>query len=496
MTKMKRYSPLMMLFDFVKLLKTSFFFVIYLYVVKADSESLFTKYGRLVFLLAVGLTLLSIIYKWFTHRYEMTDQSFHLYKGLFKKSKQTIPFSKIQNISRHTSFFHRLFKMTSIHFETGMTGGSGTIKFKVIPQIEAKRMEAHLKNADQNHPVDLNHQSLDSGLEIRHESLNRTIHFQPTKKDVFKASFTSLSFLILIPLASSFYYKINEIFHVDEAVDGFFEMAISSWWVVTIIVMLLVIASTTFGIARTYLKYGKYEISSDSNYIYITRGVIDETAFSISKEKVQAIEINQSLMKRLLRLAEVKLRSSGPEEESLDIHTLYPFLPVNKAYKMVSDMLPSYEITEEMSCLSGKSFWVRILRPSLLWMIATIAFIYFKPTIWDIEQAWVILSITLLLCILIVRLLDFSHTRYAMNDQMIQFQKGALTTSLFISKREKVIEVKMTRNIVQKMLGLSSIETMNRGKPVHYSGVHDVPVELANFFFQWYVGRKKEVKVE
>ena len=36
---------------------------------------------------------------------------------------------------------------------------------------------------------------------------------------------------------------------------------------------------------RFYPFGGKYEISSDANYIYITKGMIDETAFSISKEK-------------------------------------------------------------------------------------------------------------------------------------------------------------------------------------------------------------------
>ncbi|TCS94148.1 PH domain-containing protein [Hazenella coriacea] len=499
MTKIKRYSPLIILFDLGKLLRNSSFFAIYLYVVNTNSESFFIKYGRIVFLIAVGLTLFSIVYKWFTHKYELDDQSFHLYKGLFSKSEQTIPFSKIQNVNRHTSLFHRIFKMTSIHFETAMTGENATIKFKVISQIDAELMEEHIKNMVLADSVDLNHEFADPRLEVEHQSPNRTIHFQPTKKDILKASFTSLSFLVFIPLIGSFYYKINEFFHVEDTVEGFFEKIISSWWFVTIIVIVLVIASAIFGIAKTFFKYGKYEISSDSNHIYITRGVIDETALSISKEKVQAIEIDQSLIKRLLGLAEVKLTSAGglsSGEDTYEINTLYPFLPVNKAYQMVSDILPSYVITQEMNRLPKKSFWVRILRPSWIWIIATGALFYFKPTILDVEQAWIILSALLLLCVLIARLLNFSHTRYVINDHFIQFKKGILTTSLFVSKREKVIEVKVTRNIVQKMLGLASIETTNRGKPVHHAGVDDVPTELANSFLLWYVGRKNEIKVE
>ncbi len=513
MTRIKRYSPLVMLFGLGKLVRNSFFFVIYLYVIKAGSTSVFIKYGRMVFLFVVGWTFVSIIYKWFTHKYELDHQSFHLYKGLFSKSEQTIPFSKIQNVNRHTTIFHRMFKMTSIHFETGVQDEGATIKFDVISQTEAERMEAYVKNASRSKPAGLRHEVHDEGLKdeqqdrtsenpgvvIPQEDPNRTIHFESTKKDIFKASFTSFSFLALIPLIGSLYYKVDEIFHLEDATGGLFKQLISSWWMMTILVTVIVIASAAFGIMRTYLKYGKYKISSDLSHIYITRGIIDETSFSISKEKVQAIEIKQSMIKRLLGLAEVKLRSAGSlslGEETLEINTLYPFLPVNKAYEMVSDILPSYTITQEMIRLPKSSLWVRILSPSWFWLIATIVLYYFKPVIWKVEQTWIVLSAALLVCILLARLLDFFHTSYVMNGQFIQFKTGAFTTSLFVSKREKVIEVKMTRNIVQKWLGLASIETINRGKPVHHSSIDDVPVELANSFLQWYANRKNDIRVE
>lgn len=498
MTKIKRYSPLIILFDLGKLLKNSFFFVIYLYVIRANSVSPITKYGRILFLIIIGLTLFSIIYKWFTHKYKVVDNSFHLYKGLFSKSERTIPFSKVQNVNRHTSLFHRIFKMTSIHFETAITGENSTVEFEVISRKEAEEMKEYLKNIDQD-ATDLNQESIDSNSEVVQRDPDRVIHFQPTKRETLKASFTSLSFLVLIPLIGSLYYSLDEIFQIEGVAKDFFEWTISSWWVIAIIVMAILLASIAFGIIRTFIKYGKYDISSDADYIYITKGVIDETAFSISKEKVQAIEIEQTMMKRLLGLAGVKLRSAGGlslEEDTLEINTLYPFLPVDKAYEIIAEILPSYTISQEMIELPKKSLWVRILSPSWFWIIVTGSLFYFKPVILNIEQAWLFISITLLLCILILRILEFSHTRYLINDQFIQFKTGALTTTLFISKREKVIEVEIKRNIVQKLLGLATVETINRGSPVHHTNINDVPLKVAYEFFQWYVNRKKEVEIE
>ncbi|MDP1418211.1 PH domain-containing protein [Peribacillus simplex] len=503
MTKAKRYNPLLMLFNFCKLIRNSIFFVIYFFVIKAGSESTFITYGRIVFFIAFGLTLISIILKWFTHKFELDNRSFHLYKGIFSKSERTIPFSEIQNVNRHTSLFHRIFKVTSVNFETGIAGGDADVRFEVISQKEADRMESHMKSTVQEELATI-HASEYKDIasveaEVKKGISNRTNHYKPTKKDIIKASFTSLSFLVLIPLISSFYFKINEIFHVENEAVGIFEKLIGSWWMVTFIIIVLVIASITFGIVRTFLKYGNYQVSSDHDRIYITKGLIDETAFSISKEKVQAIEIKQSIMKRILGLAEVKLTSAGglsSEEDTLEINSLYPYLPVKRAYEMVSEILPFYEITQKMTPLPIKSFWVRILWPSWLWIIATVFLLYFKPTVLEVEETWWMLSAILLIIIFVSRLLDFFNTFYILNDHFIQFKKGSMATSLFVSKRDKIIEVNVTRNIIQKMLGLASIGTINRAKPVHHAGINHVSIEMADAFYKWYMERRNEIKVE
>ncbi|MGN7402918.1 PH domain-containing protein [Cytobacillus praedii] len=500
----KRYNPLLMLFQLMNLIKNSIFFVVFLFVIKAGSNSAFIKYGKVIFILAFVITFISIIIKWFTTKYAFDNKSFYLYKGVFSKSERSIPFSKIQNINRHTALFHRIFRVTSISFETGIKGDDAAVKFEVVSRIEADRMEAQLSSAVH---VDLpSIQESDANMETfppekddSKVSSTRVMHFKPTKKDTLKASFTSFSFLLLIPLIASLYFKINDIFHVEEEAEGVISEILSSWWLVFGIIIFLVIASAAFGIVSTFLKYGKYEISSDVDRIYITKGVINETSFSISKEKVQAIEIKQTILKRLFGLAEVKLTSAGSldfGEDKHEINSLYPYLPIKRAYEIVSDILPTYKVTEKMVRLPKTSLWVRLLWPSWIWILTAAVLYYFKPIILNMEQAWWIITAILLVIICITRLLDFFHTRYVLNDCFVQFKKGSLTTTLFISKREKVIEVKVSRNIIQKLLGLASITTINRAKPVYHAGVEDVPQEVTNEFCKWYKGRSGEIKVE
>lgn len=495
MIKAKRYHPLLMVFDLWQLVKNIFFVFIFLFVIKANSTSPFITYGRLLFCIFIGGALIYIVMKWVTHKYELDDRSFHLYKGIFSKSERTIPFSKIQNVNRLTSLFHRMFNVTSVSFETGMTGEEAAVTFEVISSLEAARMETQVTRVAHDDVLELSPVE----IELNKGDSDRIIHFRPEKRDILKASFTSLSFLVLIPVLLSFYFKLDEIFDVKEKTEGVFSYIIGSWWIVATVVVILVFTSVAFGLARTFFKYGKYEISSDHERIYIAKGVIDETAFSIAKERVQAIEINQSMMKRLLGLAEVKLTSAGGlnvGEEKLEINSLYPFLPVQRAYGMVSEILPAYKVAQEMKRLPKKFLWVRLFSPSRLWMISTAALIYFKPAILGVEQAWWVLSIVLLIVIMLLRWLDYLHTQYVLNDRFIQLKTGGLTTSLFVSKRDKVIEVMVTRNLFQKWLGLASITTVNRAKPVQHNGIKDVPVEFAESFYTWYRGRGKEIEIE
>ncbi len=115
------------------------------------------------------------------------------------------------------------------------------------------------------------------------------------------------------------------------------------------------------------------------------------------------------------------------------------------------------------------------------------------------EQAWWIISAILFIIIYVLRWLrwlDFVHTRYSLNGSFIQIKTGSVTTSLFISKRNKVIGVKVTRNLLQKLLGLANIGIVCRAMPVLRAGVEDVPLAFTEILYQWYKRRREEIEVK
>ncbi|PEZ82401.1 PH domain-containing protein [Bacillus sp. AFS017274] len=481
----KRLHPFKIPFEFWKLLKGNAFFIIMLYVLNFGSEKTYMKVLQIGFLVYLIWKVISIILKWYTYKYQIKEGTIYITSGLISKSYRTVPLHKVQNVQQRTTLFHKIFSLTSLTFETGMTGDQGTVPFEVISRREAERLEGEYASKQEIPVIEVDIPE----ERIAEPTHGKTIHFTPTKQDVLKASFTSLSFLALIPILATLYNTLDDFINLENA-EGFLAKLLDTWWIITIVLAGLICVAVAFGIVSTFVKYGKYEISSDHERIYIKKGVLDESAFSIQKEKVQAVEITQSIIKRLLGLAEVQLVSAGNTgDEELETNTLYPFLSIERAYGMVEEILPAYKVERSMKPLSKQAFKIRMLRPSFFWILTTLAIYYFKPSLWYI-------SLILLVLIYSLRIMDYKNSRYLLNDEFIQFKSGSLETSLFITKRSKVIQIEVERSKLQKLFGLATIETINRSKPVHHTKLQDVTVEYADEFYTWYMGRTKNIQVE
>ncbi|MED4633463.1 PH domain-containing protein [Peribacillus frigoritolerans] len=482
----KRLHPIKIPFEFWKLLKGNVFFIIMLYILNFGSEKMYMKLLQIGFLVYLVWKVISVILKWYTYKYQIKDGTLYITSGLVSKSYRTVPLHKVQNVQQRTTLFHKIFRLTSLTFETGMTGDQGSVPFEMISRKEAERLEGEYASKQELPVIDISEERIAEDME---PAIEKTIHFTPSKHDVLKASFTSLSFLALIPILATLYNTLDDFIDLENT-EGFLAKLLDTWWIITIVITGLICVAVVFGIVSTFVKYGKYEISSDHDRIYIKKGGLDESAFSIRKEKVQAIEITQSIIKRVLGLAEVKLISAGSTgDEELETNTLYPFLSIERAYEMVEEILPAYKVERSMRSLSKQAFKIRMLRPSFFWILSTLAIYYFKPSLWYI-------SLILLVLIYTLRIMDYKNSRYLLNDEFIQFKSGSLETSLFITKRSKVIQIEVERSKLQKLFGLATIETINRSKPVHHTKLQDVSVEYADEFYTWYMDRTKNIQFE
>lgn len=475
MSEKKRMHPMMIVVEAGTYLKSMFFLFLILFVFQYANESLWARLGRWALLFITFIMLLHVLLKWAATSYELKETGVDFYEGIFKKKQRHIAYRQVQHVEQQKPIYLNLFKLVSLKLETGAEGEEASLLFPALTIEAAQHIEHALVKGERLQTEALSEaQGVPGGM--------RTIHFASSRRDIWKASLLSFSYLALIPAAGALFSNLSKFVDLKSMENSLIGFMAEYKLFLFIAVMLLLILLGVSGWLFAYLKYGKYVIYSDEERVYVKGGVLNESQFAIQKKHVQAIAIKQSLLKRWLRIAEVELISAGKLDlEMTDKSSLYPFLPVQRAIEIVNEMLPEYSIMPDMKRLPARSGWARLFRIPWLWLAGLAALLIWKPE-------WWLFSFILLFLTACSRLFDYRNSGFLIQGNRIQVQSGGFESTLFITNKERIIEMKLKQSVIKTNFGLSSITLTNRGKPVHMETLRDVPEAWAEQTYHWYNG--------
>ena len=471
----KRYHPAMIAVDLISFIKGSIGFVLILFIFNASSSSTWVIWGRYAFLIVCCFTVIWTILKWVFCQYEVTPYSIIERKGVFVKSQRTIPFSSIHNQKSNTTFIHRWLGLTSLTLETGTSGENAAFTFPVITAEEKKNILLHLEQKQER-------------KEAESKTLgDRTIHFRSNKKDLIKASFTSLSFLAFFPLLSAIYFNLADFFHFEDTAKSAFEYLLIHWWMMIILFIIAMILSMIFGLFKTFTKYGNFVVSDDKDRIYIEKGIGNFVSYSILKHRVQAVVVEQSILKRLLGFVEIKLISAGgfEDEKEQETSSLYPFMPKQQAYQILQTMLPHYVVWEHMERFPVKVLWLKLLHPYYVTIFSGIGLAIFK-------KEWLWVAAIVFIISLASRILDYLFTSYIRHGNTVQIRKGGFVNKTFVTHRERIQQITVEHSWLQRKFNVATLIFFNRAKPMHESKLYGLSKEEAGTFFSWYHGHSAQ----
>jgi len=476
MSEKKRMHPMMIVVEAGTYLKSMFFLFLILFVFQYANESLWARLGRWALLFITVIMLLYVLLKWAATSYDLKETGIDFYEGIFNKKQRHIAYRQVQHVEQQKPIYLNLFKLVSLKLETGAEGEEASLLFLALSLEEADRIKNTLVKEE--------HQQAEVLSEPAASGDTRTIHFASSRRDIWKASLLSFSYIALIPAAGGLFSNLSKFVDLKSMENSLIEFLAEYKLFLFIAVMLLLILLGVSGWLFAYLKYGKYVISSDKERVYVKGGVLNESQFAIQKKHVQAVAIKQSLFKRWLRIAEVELISAGKLDlEMTDKSSLYPFLPVQRAIEIVNEMLPEYSIMPNMKRLPARSGWARLFRIPWLWLAGLAALLIWKPE-------WWLFSFILLFLTACSRLLDYRNSGFLIQENQIQLQSGGFESTLFITNKRRIIEMKLKQSVMKANVGLSSVTLTNRGKPIHLETLRDVPEAWAKQTYQWYNGKQ------
>jgi len=474
MIEPKRQHPLWMIILFVNRFKPIFLPFVFIFIFNIDSLKSIIIYAVSFLILFILYNTTVSIFEWRNFTYFVANNNIEISDGRFIAKKRYITLNKIQSIQENKTLLHRMFGLTSLTITTGTTGDNASVKLDALTPPDAAELKQLLENevaTDSTSNLD----TISKTQEVNH-------HYTMSFKEILLISITSLYFLAFIPLAISGYYRINNIFNIDVYADPVVDLLKASYILMAFLILSAFFISFILGFIITFLSYGRYKVTSNDERIFIKKGVLSTSHFSIPKDRVNGIIIKKPFFRRLFGIVEVQIITLGDlfDDEEVQTDTLFPFININLATQLIEEILPDYKIEKKMNKLPMKSLFLTLIKPSYLFVLLAGLTFYLSP------DHWLMILIIILLFIIIKRIIEHYNSKYLITDHFMQLQTGAFSSELSILKKANIDALALKESWVQRRFNLMTLQAMTRSKPIHTSFIIHLTKDEAINTYEWY----------
>ena len=468
MSDEKRLHPAAILFNFIKVIKEALFAIILGFITFRD-ESFF--YFILIASVLLALFIIYSIVSWYRYTYRIEDDELRIEYGILVRKKRFISTNRIHSINLTSGVIHRIFKLTKVEIETAGTGTGSEASLAAVTLLEGEQLREELKR--------------EKAVESLAEDVDEKKF--PTRKITFKRLFvagtTSGSIGIIAAIFAFVFSELEQFIP-----DHFYESTIE--WIVGLSIILMIILGGLLliilwlvGIAGTMIKYGNFTITKNENELFITRGLLEKKQITIPLTRIQAVGMEESVIRQPLGYVTVFAEvAGGSMEKGEEFSTvLFPILKKDEAEEFLQEFLPDYaNHSDTITPLPKRALKFYLFRAMLPVIIPLAGVWYFFP-----QFTWI--PAIFLIGTFVLGYLCFKDAGYDLNDSRltIRYRRVSKMTMFIYHKRVQAFEKKQHKlHIKQRLasLKLSIIAGMG-GKHFHIKELEERDADLLS---DWY----------
>ena len=450
-----RQSPLLIVYKGISIIRNTVFFYLFLFVVKRESSVAIIEFGRNVFWLIVCLSVVYILADWWFTTFKMDAHHLTKRSGILFRKTQQIPVTQLEQVTVKRHWFHRLTNTVSFSYQ--LIDANEELKIDMIDERKMNRLQT--KQEAQHHII-----------------------FQPTRRQLVKASFTSLRFLLAIPFLASLYSRVDHFIHLEQYTVTFIEnVKTDTMWLVGTIIGYVAI-SVVCAVVFTFVKFGKNQVVKNGDKLVIRKGLINESKVTVELSKIAGIEVRQSFLKRLLGLAEIRLQFKS--NDANELQSIYPYFEYEQAIEFVNTHFPAFSIFGKQEKLTKASLIPRLLRASILMIVLWIS-CYIGRDWLPFTYYWV--SIGLSFTVLLGVMLAYKQFQFAVNHERIQLRHGIFGSKVTIIKFCNICSLELEQSLLQRWLGLRTLAVRTYTDQLVEYQLKDVRVQVLHDLQQGYL---------
>ncbi|HLR67318.1 PH domain-containing protein [Virgibacillus alimentarius] len=472
----QRLHPITIVFTAIKTIKDAIIPIIAMFFASFQRiASTYIYLGVAIFLI---LLITFSILSWYRFSYRVENEELRIEYGIFIRNKRYISKNRIQSIDLTAGVVHRLFRLVQVQIETAGGGTDAEASLKAVKRVDGERLREALKITEIQVPVQAG------------ESINPSRHVM--LKNLFIAGSTSGSVGVILALFAFSFAKIEQFIP-----DRIFESTIE--WLIGLSILFLFGLSLVIllflwllGIAGTIIKYGNFTIKKNNDELFITRGLLEKKQITIPLKRIQAVGIEENLIRQPLGYVSIFAEiAGGSMEKGEDFSTiLFPIMKASEVDEFLQQFLPAYRAeSNKVAPLPKRAAKFYLLRVSSLFIFGVIGMAYFLPSF-----VWV--AVVLLALSLLLGFLRYRDGGYRLEGKCLTIRYRGISRRTVSMYQKRIQSLEKKQHKIQKIqklatMKLSIIGTGGSGR--HYALEH-MDNEQANRLAGWYSFRNEKPK--
>lgn len=453
------------------------------FVINNDWDSVFGIIVRVGVLLFLGLDVVQKFFGWLNFRYALDDKTIYVVEGNWMKKEKSLPLFKIQSVHSNSPFLYRLLGVVELTFDTNANSDDASFKLAGVFPNEAKRLEDILEQVRHRRiekDVMTTELVSDEATPVYEKPTGRLLYALSTK-EIIIASLTSLSVFAIFPVASTIISSIDDFINLDGAFNQVEDYVVqASIIIIGLFVIVVLILSIIIGMVINFLKYGNFRLERRGERIRVEKGLLNRSAKEIPYEKIQAIRIKETFIRRWFHIVGVELVAAGTIDEVKDeSSTILPFVKRARAMTVLREHFSQFTWSESLHRLPRRALWIKLFRISWFGVIISgVVLYFFRDYAWWLTLLWVLITGG--------RVLSYMTTKYAQTENFIQLRTGAFNVRSFLTDKPRIEQIQVTQTLLQRRFDLCSVMFSTRGGLLSTESIEDIPKQEADSMLAWF----------
>ncbi|MEH7249955.1 PH domain-containing protein [Neobacillus niacini] len=440
----KRLHPIVIVLNIGKRIKDFVFTFIALFFIWNKGEG-----GKLVLIAVSAIAIIAIILtsilSWLRYTYRLEENELRIEYGVFVRKKRYIPLERIQSLDITEGILQRLCGMVKVQIETA--GGSGKDEaeavLSAISKEEARFIQEYVAAA-KNRSV--------PEVEVYEDAPQQTV-FKITSSQLILLSLTSGGVGVVISAVLAFLSQLDDFIPYEKLFRGVEQWAVGNIILIAIVVFVGFVVAWILALIGTMLKYANFNVMKTEHDLVISQGLLEKRQITIPLKRIQAIRINENIVRQWLGYGSVIVESAGGSARNKDGSKvlLLPLVKVQIIEQILKPYLADYQWDPHFTPVPKRARSRYILRSWFVIVpIAAIAIALFKM--------WGLVSLIFVVLFTFWGLLKYKDAGWSLEQQQLTLRyRNIVRTTVFI-KKNKIQSLEVKESFFQRRKELATLE--------------------------------------